>query len=55
MVSDPGVGFDIQATKQSPGIGLMSMEERLKLVNGELLVESQSRGGTKIHARVPLG
>jgi signal transduction histidine kinase len=30
------------------------MKERLKLVNGELLIESQPRKGTTIHVRVPL-
>jgi PAS domain S-box-containing protein len=53
-VSDSGVGFDTQATKESVGIGLRSMEERLKLVNGEFSVESQPNRGTTIHARVPL-
>jgi signal transduction histidine kinase len=53
-VKDSGAGFDIQATKEGRGLGLTSMEERLKLVNGQLLVESQPRRGTTIHARVPL-
>jgi len=33
-VEDSGVGFDCEATKESREIGLISMEERLKLVNG---------------------
>jgi PAS domain S-box-containing protein len=53
-VSDPGVSFDREAAKQSRGLGLISMEERLKLVNGTLSIESQPRRGTTIHARVPL-
>ena len=53
-VSDSGVGFDTQATRERPGIGLTSMQERLKLVNGELSVESKPKRGTTIHARVPL-
>jgi two-component system NarL family sensor kinase len=35
------------------GIGLTSMRERLKLVNGEFSIESQPQRGTKIHASVP--
>jgi PAS domain S-box-containing protein len=53
-VSDSGAGFNTQAAKEGAGLGLTSMEERLKLVNGELSVESQPQRGTAIHARVPL-
>jgi signal transduction histidine kinase len=37
-----------------PGLGLISMEERLKTVGGDLLIESQPKQGTTIQARVPL-
>ena len=36
------------------GLGLVSMEERLKLVNGSFTIESQPGGGATIHARVPV-
>jgi signal transduction histidine kinase len=52
-VSDAGAGFDIDAAKASRGLGLVSMEERLKLLNGTLSIESQLQRGTTIHARVP--
>ena len=52
-VSDSGAGFDTDAVKASPGLGLISMEERLKLLNGTLSIESQLQRGTTIHARVP--
>ena len=39
---------------RSQGIGLISMEARLKLVNGTFSIESQPRRGTRIHAHVPL-
>jgi len=53
-VSDRGVGFDSEAAKKGRGLGLVSMEERLKLHKGMLSVESQPEHGTTIHARVPL-
>ena len=53
-VSDSGAGFDTQVRREGRGLGLTSMEERLKLINGELSIESQPKGGTTIHARVPL-
>jgi PAS domain S-box-containing protein len=53
-VSDRGVGFDSEAAKRGRGLGLVSMEERLKLHRGMLSIESQPKLGTTIHARVPL-
>jgi signal transduction histidine kinase len=54
-VRDSGAGFEREAAKESRGLGLISMEERLKLLKGTLSIESQSKRGTTIHARVPLG
>ncbi len=53
-VIDSGSGFDTAAVKAGPGLGLISMEERLKLLKGALSVESRLHSGTKIHARVPV-
>jgi PAS domain S-box-containing protein len=54
-VKDSGAGFDLDIAKTSRGLGLISMEERMKLLNGTLSIESQPNRGTTIHARVPLG
>jgi signal transduction histidine kinase len=53
-VSDLGIGFDTKAAMLGTGIGLLSMQERLRLVNGELSIDSQPQRGTRIHASVPL-
>jgi signal transduction histidine kinase len=53
-VADSGVGFDVEAAKESRGLGLVSMEERLKLLDGVFSVESQFHRGTTIRARVPI-
>jgi PAS domain S-box-containing protein len=53
-VRDSGVGFDREAARKSRGLGLISMEERLKLLKGTLSIESKPQRGTTIHARVPL-
>ena len=53
-VSDLGSGFDLESAMNGPGLGLVSMRERLKLVNGELLIRSRSQGGTTVVARAPL-
>ena len=52
-ISDSGVGFDVEASKASRGLGLISMHERLKLLNGTLAIESQLQRGITIHASVP--
>jgi len=53
-VTDEGVGFDLEAAMRSHGLGLIGMRERLSLVDGECLIESQPGAGTRIRARVPL-
>ena len=52
-VRDPGVGFDPEQTNNWQGLGLTSMKERLKLVDGELFIHSELQRGTAIQARVP--
>ncbi len=53
-ISDEGVGFEPASAKGNFGLGLISMQERLRLVGGHLLVESEPSHGTRIHVRVPL-
>jgi PAS domain S-box-containing protein len=52
-VSDSGAGLEIGAANKGSELGLIRMEDRVKLVDGELSIESNSKGGTTIHARVP--
>jgi signal transduction histidine kinase len=53
-VSDLGIGFDQQVATGHSGIGLISMRERLKLVDGEFSINSKPGGGTTIRARIPI-
>ena len=53
-VRDDGVGFDVSGANRGVGLGLTSMKERLKLVGGELFIESQSTRGTTVLARAPV-
>ncbi len=53
-VSDPGAGFDVAAARNGHGLGLIRMEERVKLLKGTLVIESQVGHGTKVYACVPL-
>jgi signal transduction histidine kinase len=54
MVSDSGSGFNTGVAKVGRGLGLISMHERLKILNGTLSIESQPQQGTTIHASVPI-
>jgi PAS domain S-box-containing protein len=54
-VSDSGKGFDLESTMQGKGLGLTSMRERVRLVNGTIAIESKPMGGTTIEVRVPFG
>jgi len=54
IVSDSGKGFDLEAGKHGGGLGLTSMRERVRLVNGAIVIESEPMAGTTIHVRVPL-
>lgn len=53
-VHDSGIGFDPEGATKSRGLGLISMQERIKLVKGEFSIASQVNRGTTIHASVPL-
>jgi len=53
IVSDLGRGFDLEAALKGKGLGLTSMRERVRLVNGNISIESKPMGGTTIHVRVP--
>src|SRR5246127_33698 len=55
IIRDSGKGFDVEAALQGEGLGLTSMRERVRLVNGTISIESKPMGGTTIHVRVPLG
>jgi signal transduction histidine kinase len=53
-VLDDGKGFDLQEAEQRrPGMGLLSMRERVALVDGELVIRTAPGGGTSIGATVP--
>lgn len=53
-IADNGVGFEPDANNPGPGIGLLGMAERLRLVGGKFAVRSQRDRGTEIFAGVPL-
>jgi len=53
-VSDRGIGFDADEPTAKTGLGLISMRERVRLVNGAINIESKRMRGTTIHVCVPI-
>lgn len=53
-ISDNGCGFNTRSGLMEKGLGFISMQERLRLVGGEIKIYSQPRRGTRIDASVPL-
>ena len=54
IVSDSGRGFDVDAALHSKGLGLTSMRERVRLLNGTIAIDSKPMSGTTIRVRVPI-
>jgi PAS domain S-box-containing protein len=54
-VCDRGIGFDAEVVRKKGGLGLVSMCERVRLVNGMISVVSKPMAGTIIRVCVPLG
>lgn len=53
-VSDSGRGFLPGEAGPEPGLGLVSMKERARLVHGTVYVESEPNRGTKLRITIPL-
>lgn len=52
-VIDDGVGFDAMAVPNGR-FGLIGMNERVKLLDGQMTIESGSGMGTRLHITIPL-
>ncbi len=53
-IRDDGLGFDAAEERKMPGLGLSSIRERVRLVNGRHRVCSEPEKGTTIDVTVPL-
>ena len=53
-VCDHGVGLDVLSSASKVGLGLVSMRERVQLLDGTLEIESNPNAGTSIRAWIPL-
>jgi len=53
VVRDAGRGFDIKEAEGGKGLGLTSMRERVRLLNGRITIDSKSMRGTSIEVHLP--
>jgi signal transduction histidine kinase len=54
-VSDRGRGFDPRELRETPGLGLFSIRERVELLGGRMTIRSSKGRGTTFHIVVPDG
>ena len=54
VIADDGHGFDLAKTGNSGGLGLISLDERVRLVGGSLAISTEPEGGTELRVQVPL-
>ncbi len=53
-VEDSGDGFDLKDARGKGGLGLISMEERVRLLDGKFTIQSHQGKGTTVDVFVPL-
>ncbi|MGD9243706.1 MAG: PAS domain S-box protein [Desulfobacterales bacterium] len=53
-IKDQGKGFDPKEAESKFGLGLSSMRERIRLIRGDISIESQPGHGTVINVQAPL-
>mgnify|MGYP002085113591 CR=1 FL=1 len=54
VIRDDGQGFDLAEVRRRGGVGLVSLDERVRLVGGSLRIETQPQHGTELRVSVPL-
>ncbi len=54
LISDTGAGFEVDQSEGSKGLGLISMQERVRLVGGTFLLKSRPGMGTELEVRILL-
>lgn len=53
-IEDDGVGFDLAAARASGGLGIVSIEERVRLLHGSVEINAVPDRGTSILVTLPL-
>jgi signal transduction histidine kinase len=54
IVEDNGQGFDQREAKSRGGLGLLSMDERVRLIRGHIKIQTHPFSGTKVRLQIPI-
>jgi signal transduction histidine kinase len=54
-IRDDGRGFDRAEVRGRGGLGLISLDERVRLVGGRIAIDTSPGRGTELRVVVPLG
>jgi signal transduction histidine kinase len=54
VIADDGQGFNLVEARRVGGLGLISLDERVRLIGGSLAISSEPRQGTEVRVQVPL-
>ncbi|MBI1692472.1 MAG: hypothetical protein FYV88_1950 [Bacteroidetes bacterium] len=54
QIKDDGKGFLVQPANGSYGLGLMNIRNRIQLMNGRIIIQSEPGTGTNLYIEVPL-
>lgn len=54
LISDNGKGFDVNESKNKNSLGLKTIFERIKIMNGKLSIDSQLNSGTTFIFSIPV-
>jgi signal transduction histidine kinase len=53
-IVDDGRGFDIaEASRHGKGLGLISIDERVRLAGGTVSIVTETNSGTRVHVQIP--
>lgn len=53
-IADDGQGFDLAEARRRGGLGLISLDERVRLVGGSMQINTQRQHGTELRVQIPL-
>ena len=54
VIADDGKGFDLAAARgRRAGLGLVSVDERVRLLHGQVHIDTQPGRGTRVDVRIP--
>jgi signal transduction histidine kinase len=53
-IDDDGRGFDPAATEGQRGLGLMSLDERVRMLDGAFAITTSPQKGTTVSVSIPL-